>query len=195
MMQPERAPGSPRPPCRPVPRRAPGPDRDAPEPPLVADAELIVDAPLIADHALPIEDERLGRTLGAELIGDPIAGVLQDRKRQVVFACMLGNVRRAVLAIGVDCQELHAPGFIVLAHFGEPGKVRVVDRAFRAEKENRQRLSVLKLRQADRSAFGIGQREISHVLARVPGRLFRAPCLERTVAAQGSPSKPASSSS
>ena len=58
----------------------------------VAVAELVVDAAAVENCARAIKDERLGRALGTEAVGDDIAGVLENGERQFVFAGMLGDV-------------------------------------------------------------------------------------------------------
>ena len=70
-----------------------------------AERVLIVDPPLIANHALPVDDEGLGRAGRPEFVGDPIAQVLEDRKRQTLLPREGIHLDDRVLAVRVDAEE------------------------------------------------------------------------------------------
>src|SRR5262249_32690136 len=59
--------------------------------PREADAVLVVDAAAVAHLALAVEDERFRRPLRLELVGDDVAGVLQDGEGQLVLLRVLGD--------------------------------------------------------------------------------------------------------
>src|SRR5262249_52885081 len=113
--------------------------------PLIADAELIVDSTLVPHHALLVKDTCLRRAPGAEPGRNDIALVLEDRERQTVVLSVLGDALSAILAVGVDGQELHPLVRIVFRQLGEARKVSVVDGAFGADENNDEYLLVLEI--------------------------------------------------
>ena len=75
--------------------------------------------PAVTDRAAGIEHERVGRALGAELIGHDIAGILQDRKRDLVLVGIVGDVGQRILGVGVDADEGHALVFVAGRQLGQ----------------------------------------------------------------------------
>ncbi len=60
--------------------------------PHVPNAVLVVDPPAVAHHPLLIQDKRLGRSLGAELVGHHGPGILEQREFNIVFARVGGQI-------------------------------------------------------------------------------------------------------
>ena len=95
----------------------------------IGEAILIVDASAIAHHAILVEHEHLGRTLGAELIGNLVAGVLQQRKLDVMPLCVGGDFFDRILPVRVDRQEGDLRAFELLGQVSQPRTVELGQRA------------------------------------------------------------------
>ena len=67
-----------------------------------------VDAAAIPNDPLLIKHENLRSPSRTELIGDTIADVLQDRKRDVVAASVCRDFRQGVLNVGINPHKRNA---------------------------------------------------------------------------------------
>ena len=108
----------------------------------IADAVLIVDHASITHSPIAVEDERIGRPLGAELIGHRVSGILQDRKRDLVLAGIVGDVGQRILRVGIDADESHSLVAIAVSQFGQPWTGQPRHRALGAQKDHDDRFLV-----------------------------------------------------
>src|SRR5581483_12181744 len=69
---------------------------------LEVDAKLIIDATLIENLPLGTEHERFRGALGPKLIGDDVAGILEDRERDTMLLGVRRDAGWRILAIGID---------------------------------------------------------------------------------------------
>ena len=90
-----------------------------------ADGVLVVDPAPIDDGPRPVQDEHLGRPLGAEAVGQAVAHVLEDRERQAVFVSESADRNRPVLPVGVDAEEADASLLEIACDLRQPRGIGV----------------------------------------------------------------------
>ena len=98
-----------------------------------ADVVLIVDPASIADRPLGVQDENFRRALDSQLIGQDIIDVFQDGELDAGVFGKAGDLRNAVLLIGVDAQELDAFGLVVLGELGQARSIKLGNGTFAAD--------------------------------------------------------------
>ncbi len=76
---------------------------------LQARTQLSVDAAPVAHLAFGVEHEDFRSANRLKLVGHDIAGVVENRKRKIVFACIRGDLRGCILHVRIDAHEPHAP--------------------------------------------------------------------------------------
>src|SRR5436190_19081986 len=83
----------------------------------IADAVLIIDPAPVADDPVGIDDKHLGGPLRAALIGDGVAGVLQNGKVDIGLPRVMRDFGQSVLLVRVNSDERHPLWFILGCQF------------------------------------------------------------------------------
>lgn len=86
----------------------------------VTDAILVIDPAPVSDDAVGIDDKHLRCPLRAALIGNGVAGVLQNGKVDIGLASVMRDFGQRVLLVRVNANERHSPRFILGCQFCEP---------------------------------------------------------------------------
>ena len=104
-----------------------------------AHAILVIDHAAITNRAAGVEHEGVGSALGAKLIGDDVARILQDGKRDFVFASVMRDVGHRVLSVGVDADEGDSFVLVARRQLAQTRTQEFCDRTFVAEEDHHER--------------------------------------------------------
>ena len=96
---------------------------------------LVVDHPAITHGTTRIKHECVGCALGTKLIGNNVAGILQDRKRNLMLVGIVSDVGQRVLSVGVDADEGHSLVFVAGRQLGQARTDQFCDRTFRSQED------------------------------------------------------------
>ena len=85
-------------------------------------AILIIDASTVPDCPVRVEQKNLGSPPSPERIRRALIRVLEHRKRQFPLVGVLDHIRKRVLVVRVNRQDLHSPLGVPLLQVGHVGK-------------------------------------------------------------------------